>query len=583
MAEGQHSDEQKPVNTGRRNYKIVIHTSPFLRCVQTSVAISAGIAQYHGSFLNNGHGSGSKPHHMHSGSPHLHPRESGSSPYLTPIPEPEGEPTLHTSKQEHGVRQFTKTLLRLDAFLGEWLSPDYFDLITPPPSSLMMIAGAKAELLRRGEYIESSFDSPLSRAGNFPGGWSGGWGGTTPTTDSDEEGPLNRLPTLGQTLPNRTRASSHSSSGTTGSGRALSKLSTAVVADHNGYVPPTPTYAISPAGPIPPGYVAHARDACVDVDYQWDSMREPQRWGNGGDYGEEWSAMHKRFRAGLQKMISWYRSNEAYQTPDSACGSKFESHSCHEASDDHTDVVLILVTHGAGCNALIGALTNQPVLLDVGMASLTMAVRQGNTNSESGSEADSEDMSTSHRRSSIDMGLSDDYDMKLVASTEHLRAGSNPLSPSQAQSPRTLSAQLSNYRHRYVSLPSTNSPVDGRFYLGEPAVARTALKNSFTGVPQRSASTAIPPKSLSGLWSRPSSRQASQGDGSESSVGDPLAAEKQKENVQMEAKTLETAASSNGNLPTTNGMSGLWGASALETQHERDKAPKRRWTVNEHR
>ena len=33
-----------------------------------------------------------------------------------------------------------------------------------------------------------------------------------------------------------------------------------------GYTPPTSTYALSAADAIPPDYVAHARDACVEVD-----------------------------------------------------------------------------------------------------------------------------------------------------------------------------------------------------------------------------------------------------------------------------------------------------------------------------
>ena len=38
------------------------------------------------------------------------------------------------------------------------------------------------------------------------------------------------------------------------------------------YTPPTPTYALSAADAIPPGFVIHARNACVEVDYQWNSI-----------------------------------------------------------------------------------------------------------------------------------------------------------------------------------------------------------------------------------------------------------------------------------------------------------------------
>ncbi len=521
---------------------------------------------------------------MHSGSPHVRPTESGNSPYLSAIPEPEIEPPLYSPKKEQRVKQHTKTLLRLDAFLGEWLSPDYFDLITPPPSSLFMVASAKAELLRRGEYTESLFDSSMNRSGHFPGGWRSGWGGNTPTTDSDDDGPLASLPNLGQALPTRTRASSHSSMDSTGSGKVLSKLTTALIPEHGGYVPPTPTYAVSPSEPIPPGYVAHARDACVDVDYQWDSMREPQDWGNGGEYGEEWTAMHKRFRAGLQKMMSWYRSHEADERLGSASGSVPSAQDVAESTGDHVETVLILVTHGAGCNALIGALTNQPVLLDVGMASLTMAVRKETPAEESGAEAGSETQGSfvSHRRSSIDLGLSDDYDMKLVASTEHLRAGSNPMSPSQAQSPRILSP-ISTYRHRYSSVPSVSAPIDGRLFLGEPAISRTILRNGLSDLPQRSSSAASPASPLTGLWSGPSSAGASQESGAGNPINDPSVTDIQKENLQKETKDRTRMPSSDQSTSGTNSTRGLWGASSSGTPIERETAPKRRWTVNEHR
>ena len=448
-----------------------------------------------------------------------------------------------------------------------------------------MVAGAKAELLRRGDYTELLYDSSLNRSGHFPGGWRSGWGVSTPTTDSDEDGPSASLPKVGQTLATRTRASSHSSTGSTGSGKLLSKLSTGFTIENGGYVPPTPTYAVSPADSIPPGYVAHARDACVDVDYQWDSMREPQNWGNGGDYGEEWTAMHKRFRAGLQKMISWYRDHEADERPRSACGSKSSTHGTAESTSDDVDTVLILVTHGAGCNALIGALTNQPVLLDVGMASLTMAVRKEHPKEEYNSEVEpiERGSSISHRRSSIDLGLSDDYDVKLVASTDHLRAGSNPLSPGQGQSPRSSSPQISTYRHRYGSVPSVGTPVEGRFFLGEPAISRTILRNGFSGVPQRSSTAATPASPLTGLWSGPSSAKSNQDTRSGDHTNELLGGEKQKENVETETKDGSWAASANPSTVGTNSTRGLWGASLSGTPNEREAAPKRRWTVNEHR
>jgi hypothetical protein len=69
---------------------------------------------------------------------------------LDPIPEPNnGKMNGDSQKQPHGIK---KSTIRVDAFLGEWLSPDYFESITPPPSSIMMVASAKADLLRREDY-----------------------------------------------------------------------------------------------------------------------------------------------------------------------------------------------------------------------------------------------------------------------------------------------------------------------------------------------------------------------------------------------------------------------------------------------
>src|SRR5215469_1023546 len=249
----------------------------------------------------------------------------------------------------------------------------------PPPESTLMVAGAKADLLRTEQL--DLFQPSASTRGHFPGGWNL-VGSSADDSSARPPSPGNgdafsSLSKLGQALPLRDRASSHNGLGSTGSRRShksskgvYSSLPYSTAA----YSAPIPTYAISASDPIPRGYVTHARDACIDVHLQWDSMREPQNWGDGGEYGEEWSEMHKRFRQGLYKAISWYKEHSLAEHPhveeDNNDGSAIED------EDDNYDLVLIFVTHGAGCNALIGALTNQPVLIDVGMASLTMAVRK---------------------------------------------------------------------------------------------------------------------------------------------------------------------------------------------------------------
>ena len=307
-------------------------------------------------------------------------------------------------------RSIQKAILRVDAFLGEWLSPDYFEQITPPPSSVMMVAAAKADLLRRedyghlntGGYVSGRIPSLSPPTSGFPGGWGSpslaslASRVTESVTSADAE---EELPGPAMPLPKRDRTSSMSSVGSSNSSKLSGHPTIRPNSSHSNipmapgstatYHPPIPHYAISTSDPIPPGYVAHSKDACVDVDYQWDSMREPQNWGDGGEYGEEWSSMHKRFRRGLKSMVEWYKTHDANihrsssnptsrsnSRPGSGYGSGSRDTTEGGEETEEEDVVVILVTHGAGCNALIGALTNQPALLDVGMANLTMAVRR---------------------------------------------------------------------------------------------------------------------------------------------------------------------------------------------------------------
>ena len=512
-------------------------------------------------------------------------------PPLSAIPEPD-EDEAQSSHETHGNSQkIKKTHLRVDAFLGEWLSPDYFDLITPPPGSVMMVAGAKADLLRGGEVLDPSYDASSMSAsyGNFPGGWGGPTRGTI--TPSDDEGPLSDFSRVGQALPMRTRSDSHSSTASFDS-RVSHRLGLQTdFLNHGGYVPPAPTYTIASSDPIPVGYVQHARDSCVEVDYQWDSMRPPQEWGTGGDYGEEWSSMHKRFRRGLQSMIQWYRN---YPTSKHTSDVHDEPSDKEDSSDDdvETDTVLILVTHGAGCNALIGALTSQPVLMDVGMASLTMAVRKDLRIRASSPASPSK--SRSRRRSSVDLGVAEDYDVRLTASTEHLRAGANPFSVAQLLSPKVTSPQGSTFRNRLPSTASNSSSLsssvhmDGDLSLGEPA--RPMMSATSNGMLHRSMSTTSS-HSKSGLWSKPIPKPP------EAKVDSPLA---DKEGMQdgvpttngksqlAENRKIRSSIEDDGvgplhgSPPLGSPHHGLWGAVPGASPGERDRGLKRRWTVNEH-
>ncbi|EPE31467.1 Phosphoglycerate mutase-like protein [Glarea lozoyensis ATCC 20868] len=566
----------------KRRHKVIIHSSPFLRCVQTSIGISAGLAQ------NPGH-SHQRPHSAHSttgkamhSSPKMRPTINTGSPSLAPIP----EPALAGSKPP----DIKKSTIRIDAFLGEWLTPDYFELITPPPSSLMMVAGAKADLLRREDYSGLTNQKEAIVGGHqkpFPGGW----GSPVVAAEQDkDEGPLSSMSALGQALHRRDRTGSLSSVGTNGShnshhsARAGTSLQSA--AEHGVYQPPVPNYAISLSDPIPQGYVAHSRDACVDVDYQWDSMREPHLWGNGGEYGEEWSSMHKRFRKGLQQMVGWYQNDNdpgklSKKSPSSpaALSPGQEDH----VEEEDTDLVLILVTHGAGCNALIGALTNQPVLLDVGMTSLTMAVRKPDAQNTPPATPGATPKSQSPRTSRL-VNISDEYDVKLIANTEHLRNTSTSSTPTASRSSSIVSG---SFRERFGSTTAHHDsnkarPITAAASLG--SIRRTASIASSqprSYVPTRQSSV--------GLWSATPTEEKETPEELEDDMiinfgNDGTAIQDSQENHPSppppEKVTQEVA---EGHEVDEVAPLGLWGSPRPPgvAERNRDTGPKRRWTVNE--
>lgn len=586
----------------RRKHKVVIHTSPFLRCVQTSIAISAGIAQHQEPASPGSHQTQSRPHLMHSGSPHIRAMDGWKSPYLSVIAEPENHRRPRRKRSVH------RTLLRVDAFLGEWLSPEYFDKITSPPESKLMVASAKADLMHNGDPVNvtHTLNRISSGLGNFPGGWNSGSSKSIKSTSSEDDMPHADLASLSQSMPRLGRANTHS----VGRSSKRSDLTLNRGAERDpsseslGYVPPIPSYAISPSQSIPPGYVSHARDACVKVDSLWDSLRLPFEWGSGGEYGEEWSAMHKRFRKGLHEMISWYRTHDDSETlkpieDDSPEFSISCSKDPEEFEDDETDTVLVLVTHGAGCNALLGALTSQPVLLDVGTASLTMAVRRS-VDYKRVSSPQSEDVPASpsrRRRSPIDYGISEDYEVKLTASTEHLRAGSPFLAGSQlARTPSLPIREKSPYRYERPGFVTSHhpklSPAKEDFHLDSQTTDKVGGLLENPPVIQPSG----------GLWSMPVSNQ----------VDDPLEQESKHPNpqvhqdVSVKAWNVEGVSqrveadrherlngSTNSSRNSPNGIldhvdqshsiapNGLWGAPPQALGTERDQGSKRRWTLSQ--
>ncbi|KAG9238873.1 hypothetical protein BJ875DRAFT_532027 [Amylocarpus encephaloides] len=580
-AEGQTGGDRR-----KRRHKVIVHTSPFLRCVQTSIGISAGLAQ------NPGHTVQPRPRSSHSigkamhSSPLVRPTIVTGSPSLAPIP----EPAYPNGRDQAKIK---KSTIRVDAFLGEWLTPDYFELITPPPSSIMMVAGAKADLLRREDYSSLPNFKESTPGGHqkpFPGGWGSP---IVPAEKDKDETPLSNLSALGQALHRRDRTSSLSSVGTNGSHHShRSNTPLPVAGEHGVYRPPVPNYAISLAEPVPPGYITHARDACVDVDYQWDSMREPQNWGNGGEYGEEWSAMHKRFRKGLQHKVNWYQNDDdparlLKKSPSSPISSGFPVASGED--DEDTDLVLILVTHGAGCNALIGALTNQPVLLDVGMASLTMAVRKPTPANTPTTTTPGATPKSQSPRSSKHINISDQYEVKLIANTEHLRSNSSTPTPTISRTPSIASGvfrENGSFRERFGSQPgSTESrPIPSSNFgsMRRTASAASSAPRSYTPARQPSM----------GLWSAapPEEEKTEESeDGMIINFGTDGGTETLKGSSLEHTSPLviETKAYHE-DIPEHHEEDevaplGLWGSPGPPgiAEKQRETAPKRRWTVNE--
>ncbi|KMU81311.1 hypothetical protein CISG_08722 [Coccidioides immitis RMSCC 3703] len=534
--------ESPAQRTTPRKQKIIIHCSPFLRCVQTAIAISAGISQAKGSALA------------------IQPSSPGSNPFGSTTTQGRSTDDAldlgegHADKANKDPTTTSKErnrhcILRLDAFLGEWLTPDYFEQIPPPPGSVMMVASAKADLLRPAEAIELSSPADLASAsGFFPGGWK-----RSSTNSFDGSTSFG----ASQSIPTRTRSGTLDgpSGGLNASRRpVLSKLSTALPNQHGGYVPPTPTYAVKPSDAIPRGYVAHARDACVEVDYQWDSMREPQSWGTGGEYGEEWSSMHRRFRDGLERMISWYKCNGSAYIKDPMIPES------HDDGNDDVETIVILVTHGAGCNALKGALTNRPALLDIGISSLTMAVRKAEAPGGSFPQPDG---------AYSQVNLADEYDVSILASTDHLRAANSTAALGPASSRGFPSSDYS-HRQRFSSTSSSTSS-RGSLPLGDSSNRTLNYpKLSSQRPPSRSAFAS---RLSSGLWGSVSSPDPA--DDLIPNFGDCKGPESLSKDPKSQTVTVNVPIQSS--IPAVPQTShGLWSKAP-----ERESQGKRRWTVTD--
>lgn len=400
----------------RRRFRVVIHSSPFLRCIQTSIGITSGLAQL-------------APESIYQPSDVIIPRKA-----------PIGQQSPHKS-----------ALLRLDTFLGEWLTPEYFEMITPPPGAALMMASAKSELLRREDY--SMYTSAPVSANSRPASKGALWSSPVSTLQPPASPTLERG---GVFAPSAMAAA----------------LSSASQEQKKGYAPPRPLHAISSNGKIPDGFVAHARDSCAVIDYQWDSMRAPLDFGDGGKLGEEWASMHHRFRSGLKRMVNWYATMDCPDEMLYTSTTNDNDHNCNdsgygEEEDEEVETVVIIVSHGAGCNALIGAVTHQPVLMDVGIASITVAARKADADYPKALAVAAERQGGAVPPLAA---VDDLYDIRLSASTEHLRSNSGASITGPSASPRnTWSASGRRDRASVLASPTTTegpvlSPFTGLVY-----------------------------------------------------------------------------------------------------------------------
>lgn len=456
--------------------KILIHSSPYLRCIQTAVAIGAGL------------------------------REPESRPIRLPPSLRKGSILDNEIREEDEDEvpapqletRTPKPLLRMDCYLEEWRSAGYFEKSIPPAASVDLLAAAKEYLKKPAEEIKGAdmASPPIDELAAID------W---TEKTAEASSMPTHEKAGLRQQMSKRARHLSDIQKNS----RPDRFRSTPT-----GYNAPIPTYALAPSDPIPIGFVAHARDACLDIDFDWDSTKH---WGDGGVWDEEWGSMHRRVGVGLQKLTDYY------------------------AEDTEDDIVVILVSHQACCNALIRIMTGAPALHDIGLSSLTLATRRSESQP-------ARPRSPTARRSSLDVGLAQEFEMKIIASTEHLRGGSNPLglnSPRLGRSPAFASRRI----------VGADSP-EG-FSLGDPWRPQPVTRS----YSHRSSEADQEPPKPDGLWRSGSVRQASV----ENAV------------VEEPATQLWNTAETTTNLPIRSASTKvMWGGDSIR----RDRSPgKRRWTA----
>jgi len=183
----------------------------------------------------------------------------------------------------------------------------------------------------------------------------------------------------------------------------------------------------------------------ITVDWTWDSLK----LGDGGEYGEEWGSMHERFARGFKALLRYYQDEENRRRKKDEGAIVDGENGGNPREGEET--VVILVTHGAGCNALLGALTQKPVLIDIPISSLSLAVLRPATPSTTPSQCE--------------------YELLLQADTAHLTTTSPPSVGSRSFS-RTSSHSRESSQSRSPIIPDKRvleyHPVRSRSVISFP-------------------------------------------------------------------------------------------------------------------
>ncbi|KAF2675188.1 hypothetical protein BT63DRAFT_409294 [Microthyrium microscopicum] len=396
------------LNSDGRVKRIFIHSSPFLRCIQTTIGIAAGISGFAPSIEVK---SNLPPH-----------TESSSSDF-----EPEPLP-------------FLQPVVRIEPWLGEWMTKNYFrvnpedsKVDAPDPKEVFQYAftimgGMGIDYLPNcdeGDYLPPTDPAraPISKEllqDAFE---------AMASEDAAQEVRLNGRRNSHPPLPLSDLIN----------GGAYD-LQTGIYQNHSEYSP-------YPTDQIPAGVIAHARDACLAFDSEWKGL------GEGGHLDESWEVFTNRISTGFESLISWYLRNPLDTAEENISQSqdapiyKISTHdtdidmdipdldpfdldpqdydmaksimSEHLAQEkerrdidhwlsllsnldtadtalsatDYTalqsaktdyELIVICVTHNGGCNAFQFSCSQRPVLNDFPQASLTLAYSSQELDAEQG-------------------------------------------------------------------------------------------------------------------------------------------------------------------------------------------------------